>query len=57
LLKEKYEVSQDVARKVGKMLENCSIQKLLELADLVDDKNNYNEWEFYWNSVLNPKTP
>jgi len=55
LLKEKYSVDSGVAKKVANMLEGCCIKELLDLAELVDNKSDYNEWEYFWNNLLAPK--
>jgi len=34
------------------MIEGSSIKELLELADLVDDKKSFEEWEFYWQNLM-----
>jgi len=44
-----------VAKKVANMLEGCCIKELLDLAELVDNKSDYNEWEYFWNNLLAPK--
>ena len=44
MLKEKYDVSEAIAKKVSLMVEVSSIKQLLELADSVDDKKSFEEW-------------
>lgn len=44
MLKEKYKMSEEVSRKVSCLLEGSSIKDLLELAELVDNKEEFSEW-------------
>lgn len=44
-----------MSKKVGILLEGSSIKNLLELAELVDKKSDYSEWEFFWLNLLTPK--
>lgn len=37
------------------MADGSSIKQLLELADLVDNKNSIEDWEFYWENLMNSK--
>lgn len=55
MLKEKYRVDDAVAKKVASMLEGCCIKELLDLAELVDKKSDYSEWEYFWYNLLSPK--
>lgn len=55
MLKEKYGVSEDVARKVAGMTDGSSIRKLIELADLVEDKSSLADWQLYWESLMTEK--
>lgn len=48
MLKEKFSIKEDVAKRVASMADGSSIKQLLELADLVDNKNSLEDWEFYW---------
>jgi hypothetical protein len=48
-------MNDDLAKKVATLVDGCTIKNLLELADLIDTKNSYSEWEFYWQNLLNAK--
>lgn len=48
-------MSEGVSRKVASLLEGSSIKDVFELAELVDNKEEFSEWEFYWRSLLMPK--
>ncbi len=37
------------------MIDGSSIKQLLELADLVDNKNSIEDWELYWQSLMSSK--
>jgi hypothetical protein len=53
-LSGKYGISEEVSKKIATLIRATSIKSLLELAELVDDKNKIEEWEFYWHNLLNP---
>ena len=55
MLKEKYKLEESKSKQVASMLEGCSIKELLELAELVDNKGDPEEWEYYWTNLLTPK--
>lgn len=44
MLKEKFNMSIEMSRKVAQMLEGGSIKELLELSELVDKKEDFSEW-------------
>ena len=55
MLREKYQIDENISKQVATLLDGCSIKELLELGELVDNKKEYNEWEFYWMNLLTPK--
>lgn len=55
MLREKYQIDEKISKQVATLLDGCSIKELLELGELVDNKKEYSEWEFYWMNLLTPK--
>ena len=55
MLREKYQIDENISKQVATLLDGCSIKELLELGELVDNKKEYSEWEFYWMNLLTPK--
>jgi hypothetical protein len=44
MLKEKFSLAENIAKAVATMADGSSIRQLLELADLVDNKNSVADW-------------
>lgn len=55
MLREKYGVGEEVARRVGAMTDGSSIRQVIELADLVDNKSSLGDWELYWQSLMSAR--
>lgn len=56
MLREKYGLKEEIAAQVGKIVHNCTISELLQLAELVDNKKEPKEWEFYWQNLVGPRS-
>ena len=57
LLQEQHQVSAGTAKSIAQLVGTCTIQQLLELTEVVENKQSYEEWEFYWKNLLNPPPP
>jgi len=55
LLESKYQLDQGICAKIGQSLKGISISNLLMLSDLVESKNNLNEWTFYYENMIKTK--
>lgn len=55
LLESKYQLDQSIGAKIGQSLKGISISNLLMLSDLVESKNNLNEWTFYYENMIKTK--